>query len=111
MSQPQRRRDNLIYALSGTAWPYCLSMSAALPEKNMRGFALSVMVIKLASRGQAGRVLAALWQYACVDASTACRRAGQRQNLLSAHDVGCLRSLERIKPVNQGRELELASGM
>ena len=109
-SAVERRRDNLIYALSGTAWPYCLSMSAALPE-NMRGLGLSAMVIKLASRGQTGRVLAALWQYACVDASTACRRAGQRQNLLSAHDVGCLRSLERIKPVNQGRELELASGM
>ena len=100
-----RRRDNLIHALSGTAWPYCLSMSAALPE-NMRGFALSAMVIKLASRGQTGRVLAALWQYACVDASTACRRGGQRQNLLSAHDVGCLRCLERIQPVNKaGRQL------
>ena len=64
-SAVERRRDNLIYALSGTAWPYCLSMSAALPE-NMRGLALSAMVIKLASRGQTGRVLAALWQYAWV---------------------------------------------
>ena len=49
-SAVERRRDNLIYALSGTAWPYCLSMSAALPE-NMRGLALSAMVIKLSSRG------------------------------------------------------------
>ena len=46
MIQQWRRRDNLIYALSGTAWPYCLSMSAALPE-NMRGFAFgSDMVMR-----------------------------------------------------------------
>ena len=99
MSQPRRRRDNLIYALSGTAWPYCLSMSAALPE-NVRGLALSAMVIKLASRGQAGRVLAALWQYACVDASTACRRGGQRQNLLFAGRRDAREALARIQPVN-----------
>ena len=43
-SAVERRRDNLIYARSGTAWPYCLSMSAALPE-NMRGFDLSAMVL------------------------------------------------------------------
>ena len=46
-SAVERRHDNLIYARSGTAWPYCLSMSAALPE-NMRGLAFgSAMVLLL----------------------------------------------------------------
>ena len=43
MIQQWRRRDNLIYAQTGTAWPYCLSMSAALPE-NMRGFAFDMVM-------------------------------------------------------------------
>ena len=46
MIQQWRRRDNLIYALCGTAWPYCLSMSAALPE-NMRGFAFGSDMVLL----------------------------------------------------------------
>ena len=67
MSQPRRRRDNLIYALSGTAWPYCLSMSAALPE-NMRGSDMVLVLLLFfflaarrencfRARGMTGRVL------------------------------------------------------
>ena len=85
MSQPRRRRDNLIYALSGTAWPYCLSMSAALPE-NMRGLALSAMVIKLASLLRADRQDACLRR--CGNTRVLKRRrlvAGEgSDNLLSA---------------------------
>ena len=63
-SAVERRRDNLIYALSGTAWPYCLSMSAALPE-NMRGLAFGsaiVLLVRVLVRRCVG--------VACVDAPT-----------------------------------------
>ena len=54
--------------VSGTAWPYCLSMSAALPE-NMRGG--SDMVLCDSATANLLRVLCGI-QYACVDAPTSC---------------------------------------
>ena len=75
MIQQWRRRDNLIYALSGTAWPYCLSMSAALPE-NMRGFAFSAIVklvlflLVVRAVGERTRACASCVRVGYVDART-----------------------------------------